>query len=275
MGTFLSKVKHFLSNKNTVTILCVLAGILILYIGYNWRVNQATTPVSIPYAKATLSSGHLITNDDIGTLEVAGTVLEKTKGVIRNKSQLIGKEVAYGNTIQANSFFYTDDIKNPEENNYSVLANIEDGYAPINLDVDLHSTFGNAIYPGNYIDLWFRGVNEERKLIYEKFITSIQVIDVTDSSSKSVFETGAESREPAHLLFAVEDDLMELIYAAEKVGELVPVPRNKSYSQNPEEMKIANANLELWIRAQVAVTDTTGDTNTTVEDDVVEDDIDE
>ena len=269
MGTILTKIKHFLSNKNTVTILCVLAGILILYIGYNWRVNTATTPVSIPYAKSTLSSGHLITNDDIGTLEVSGTVLEKTKGIIRSKAQLIGKEVTYGNTIQANSFFYTDDIKDADENDYSALANIPNGYAPINLDVDLHSTFGNAIYPGNYIDLWFRGVDENRKMIYEKFITSIQVLDVTDSSSKSVFETGAESREPAHLLFAVEDDLMELIYAAEKVGELVPVPRNKSYSQNPEEMKIANLNLELWIRAQVAVTDTT------VNNEVTEDDIDE
>ena len=171
MGQILTKIKRFLSNKNTVTILCVLAGILILYIGYNWRVNKATTPVSIPYAKSTLTSGHVITNEDIGTLEVSGTVLEKTKGIIRNRSQLIGKEVGYGNTIQANSFFYTDDIKNPEENDYSVLSNIKDGYAPINLDVNLHSTFGNAIYPGNYIDLWFRGVNEDRQLIYEKIIS--------------------------------------------------------------------------------------------------------
>ena len=269
MGTFLSKVKHFLSNKNTVTILCVLAGILILYIGYNWRVNQATTPVSIPYAKTTLSSGHIITSDDIGTLEVAGTVLEKTKGVIRSKSQLIGKAVSYGNTIQANSFFYNEELQDADNNDSSVLGNIQDGYAPINLNVDLHSTFGNAIYPGNYIDLWFRAIDDNDKMIYEKFITSIQVLDVTDNNSKSVFETGAESREPAHLLFAVEDDLMELIYAAERIGELVPVPRNKSYSQNPEEMKIANTNLELWIRAQVAITDTT------VNNEITEDDIDE
>ena len=269
MGTILAKIKHFLTNKNTVTILCVLAGILILYIGYNWRVNTATTPVSIPYAKSALSSGHIITSDDIGTLEVSGTVLEKTKNVIRNRGQLIGKKVAYGNTIQANSFFYTEDVKNADENDFSALANIEDGYAPINLDVNLHSTFGNAIYPGNYIDLWFRGADDEGKMIYEKFITSIRVLDVTDGNSKSVFETGAESREPAHLLFAVEDDLMELIYAAEQIGELVPVPRNKSYSQNPEEMKIANLNLELWIRAQVAITDTT------VNNEIAEEDIDE
>ncbi len=259
MGNILTKLKRFLTNKNTVTILCVLAGILLLYIGYNWRVNSATQPISVPYAKNTLSSGHLITSEDIGTMEVSGTVLEKTKGIIRNRNQLIGKEVSYGNTIQANSFFYSEDVKDATSNDYNVLEDIEDGYAPINLDVDLHSTFGNAIYPGNYIDLWFRGTDTSGKLIYGKFIKSIKVLDVTDSNSKSVFETGAESREPAHLLFAVEDEMMELIHAAQQVGELVPVPRNKSYSLNPLKIEIASTYLQNYILSQVAIT--TNDSN--------------
>ena len=48
------------------------------------------------------------------------------------------------------------------------------------LDVDLHTTFGNAIYPGNYIDLWFEGTDENRRFMYGKFIQSIRVLDVTD-----------------------------------------------------------------------------------------------
>ena len=173
--------------------------------------------------------------------------------MIKNRNQLIGKEVAYGNTIQANSFFFTDDVKDSSQNNYEVLANIEEGYSPINLNVNLHSTFGNAIYPGNYIDLWFRGKDEDGKFMYGKFIRSIKVLDVTDSNSKSVFETGAESREPRHLLFAVEDNLMNLIHAAQVVGELVPVPRNKSYSDNPGKTEIASTYLENFILAQVAI----------------------
>lgn len=253
MGNIMEKIKRFLKNKNTVTIICALAGILVLYIGYNWRVSEATSPTTVPYAKNTLPSGHLITADDIGSIEVSGTVLSKSKQMIKNRNMLIGKEVAYGNTIQANSFFFTDDVKDSSQNNYEVLANIEEGYSPINLDVDLHSTFGNAIYPGNYIDLWFRGKDADGKFLYGKFIRSIKVLDVTDADSKSVFETGAESREPRHLLFAVEDDLMSLIRAAQVVGELVPVPRNKSYSENPGKTEVASTYIENFILAQVAI----------------------
>ena len=115
-NNILIKIKRFFQNKNTVTIICVLAGILVLYIGYNWRVGSATEPISIPYAKNTLSSRHTITREDIGYVEVASTVLEKMPNIIRNSAQLIGKEVIYGNTIQMNSFFYNEDITDAEKN---------------------------------------------------------------------------------------------------------------------------------------------------------------
>ena len=51
MNNLLVGIKRFLGNKNTVTIIGVLAGIAVLYIGYNWRVKQAIEPKSVPYAK--------------------------------------------------------------------------------------------------------------------------------------------------------------------------------------------------------------------------------
>ena len=116
MGNVLTKLKRFFANKNTVAILSVIAGILVLYIGYNWRISSATKPINIPYAKATLGSRHTITRDDIGMMEVAGSVLSKSKNIIRSSGQLIGKQVAYGNTIQENSFFFKDDIASTEDN---------------------------------------------------------------------------------------------------------------------------------------------------------------
>ena len=100
MGNILVKIKRFFQNKNTVTIICVLAGILVLYVGYNWRVSSATKPVSIPYAKQVLESRHTITKDDIAYVDVASSVVAKMPNVIRNANQLIGKEVTYGNTVQ-------------------------------------------------------------------------------------------------------------------------------------------------------------------------------
>ena len=74
MGNVVTTVKRFLSNKNTVTILGVLLAILVLYIGYNYRVKQATTPVTVPVAKEELSSRTLITDDMIEYREVSSSV---------------------------------------------------------------------------------------------------------------------------------------------------------------------------------------------------------
>lgn len=265
MGNILVKIKRFFQNKNTVTIICVLAGILVLYVGYNWRVNSATSPVSIPYARNVLESQHVITSEDIGFVEVANTVLEKMPNIIRNSRQLIGQEVAYGNTIQENSFFFATDIADPVTNqeNSSKLLGMEDGYSPITIGVNLHSTYGNAMYPGNYIDLWFRGQDEAGRLIYGKFIQSIKILDVDDSDGNSVFESTATSRTPSQLVFAVPDDLRALINNAQEIGELVPVPRNKSYTANPGETIVASTYLQNYILSQTAIiTDNNTNTNT-------------
>ncbi len=252
MGNILTKLKRFLSNKNTVTIICVLAGILVLYLGYNWRVSSATTPSSIPFAKTTLISGHEIQAEDIGYLEVSGVVLEKSPGIIRNRNLIVGKKVAYGETIQANSFFFNDDLADPNSTTNSVFDNMGEGKAAVKIGVNLHTTFGNAIYPGNYIDLWFEGEDDNDRYIYTSFIKSIRVLDVTDSDGNSVFETGAESREPAELLFAVDDDMHELIEAATEIGTLVPVPRNLSYTKNPGATVISSQYLENFIKTHIA-----------------------
>ena len=51
MGNISISIKRFLGNKNTVTILGVIVGIIVLYVGYNWRVNQAVEPQTVPFAK--------------------------------------------------------------------------------------------------------------------------------------------------------------------------------------------------------------------------------
>ena len=160
MGNVLTTVKRFLGNKNTVTILGVLLGILVLYVFYNYRVKQATTPVSVPYAKVDLSSRTLITEDMIGFMEVSSSVVKNSPNLITDRKSLLDHYVAFGTTIPANSLFYTSQILDKNKMPDSAFANIPDGYTIYSLGVDLHSTYGNSIYPDNYIDLYFKAVDD-------------------------------------------------------------------------------------------------------------------
>ena len=47
MGNVKEVINNVIRNKNTLTILFVFAGIIGLYLVYNWRVSEATTPVRV------------------------------------------------------------------------------------------------------------------------------------------------------------------------------------------------------------------------------------
>ena len=239
MGSGLTKVKRFIGNKNTVTILCVVAGIAVLYIGYNYRVSSAINPTTVPYAKNTLEARHVITVDDIGYMEVNSDVVSKSDNLITNGNELVGKEVTYGNTIQQNSLFYDGDITEPSLSPDYVLSDIEDGYTAFSLSVDTYTTYGNAIAKGDYIDLWFNGEDDTNKIIYTNLVKSIRVLDVRDSAGVSL-EHANSTGEPAELLFAVPDDMYSLLVKAQQVGTLEPVPRNRNYTADPGETEVVS-----------------------------------
>ena len=239
MGSGLTKVKRFIGNKNTVTILCVVAGIAVLYIGYNYRVSSAINPTTVPYAKNTLEARHVITVDDIGYMEVNSDVVSKSDNLITNGNELVGKEVTYGNTIQQNSLFYDGDITEPNLSPDYVLSDIEDGYTAFSLSVDTYTTYGNAIAKGDYIDLWFNGEDDTNKIIYTNLVKSIRVLDVRDSAGVSL-EHANSTGEPAELLFAVPDDMSSLLVKAQQVGTLEPVPRNRNYTADPGETEVVS-----------------------------------
>ncbi len=245
MNSLFTKIKRFIGNKNTVTILCVVAGLVILYVGYNWRVKEAINPTLVPYAKVNLEARHVITTDDIGYMNVNSDVMRKASNIITNANDLIGKEVTYGNSIPAGSLFYTEDITKPELSPDYVLSDIPDGYTAFSLSVDETTTYGNYIEIGSYIDLWFEGEDDYDRIIYSRFVSSIRVLDVRDSKGVSLANTKSEN--PAELLFAVKDDDYSLLVKATAVGDLVPIPRNKNYTAHPGEMEMSNETIKALI----------------------------
>ncbi len=253
MGNILTTIKRFLGNKNTVTIIGVILGVIVLYIGYNYRVNQATTPIRVPYAKEDLSSRTLITSDMIGYMEVSRSVVSNSKNLITDVNKIVNQYVAFGTTIPANSMFYTGQILSSDEMPDSGFADIPDGYTVYNLNVNLMTTYGNSMYPGNYIDLYIHGKDDTGKLIYAKYIESIEINAVKDSQGNHVFETTVESRTPAVMSFAVPTEMYELLKKAEYLGlDIVPVPRNASYSANPGETWITSDYITAFILSKSA-----------------------
>ena len=89
------------------SILGILLGVVVLYIGYNYRINQSINPVSIPYAKVEITSRTKITAEMIGYTEVPKSLIANNENIITNADNLVGQYVNYGSVIPINSFFYS------------------------------------------------------------------------------------------------------------------------------------------------------------------------
>ena len=237
MGNIINTIKRFVANKNTVTILGVIAGVLVLWGFYNYRVNDAISPIKVPYAKKTIAATEQITEDDIGFVEVNSKLL-KTADIVRNKGELVGMYVTTGTSIPAGGLFYKNQVVKKSELPNSDFDDIEDGFTIYVLSVNNHTTYGNSIYPGDKIDLYLKATDDNNKVMFGKFIESITVLNVKDSSGKSVFDS-TPPRTPAELLFAVPNDMYELLMKAGYISgiTIVPVPRNKKYTSEGGEVK--------------------------------------
>lgn len=251
MGNIGTTIKRFLSNKNTVTLIAIIVCTVILYIFYNNRVNNAVQTTYTCYAVETIPARTEITSEMVSTMKVLSS--QVSSNMVTSCDQVVGKYASYANEIPQNSYFYDSMLMTGEDMPDSAFDDIPDGYTLYNLAVSFESTYGNAIFPGDYIDLYLRTEDVSGLLLYGKFIQSIQVLGVKDSEGKNVFETTVESRTPSQLLFSVPEDLYLLLKKAEYLGlEIVIVPRNNNYTATEGETLVSSDYLKQLVLDQTA-----------------------
>lgn len=250
MGNLLVSIKRFLGNKNTVTIIGVFAGIAVIYIGYNWRIKQELEPRQIPVAREEIPGNTKIEANMVGNIKISKSMADDTPNLVLDSRMVIGKYVHYNTTIPKGSLFYLSQLVEEELTPDHATRNIPDGHTLYNLRVDLHSTYGNSIMPGAYIDLYFKAVDDNGFIVFGKFIESIKVLAVKDSSGEHVFSSSKKGN-PSVLVFSVPDSLHILLSKSDYIRsnsiEIVPVPRNKDYSENPSATTITSDEITYFI----------------------------
>lgn len=269
MGNLGVSLKKFLSNKNTVTIVGVLIGVVILYIAYNWRVNQAVSMIEVPYAKVALSAREVIEAEKVGTMKIPKSMIISNPNIITSQSDVLNKYVSYASNIPENGLFYKEQVMTAKEMPDSAFADIPEGYTIFSLGVTLHTTYGNSIFPGNKIDLFVKAEEDDGRVIFGRLIKSIKVLAVKDSEGNHVFESTVEARTPSELLFAVPDEMYSLLMKAGYIGsglEIIPVPRNAEYTSKESATEVSSEYIQEFIQNKsvyIGDDETLTDTNNT------------
>lgn len=242
----INKIKQMLLNRNTVTILGVLAGVIALWFAYAVTLDKAVKPQRVPIAAKDIPAGTLITKDDIEYVDINKDVLKKAK-IITSASQLINYYVTNNTAISKGAMFYSSQVVTKDKLIERDLELIPENYKIYWLSVDNTTTYANSIYPGDKIDLWLlTKVND--KYVYEQFISNIEVLSVKDSRGQNVFDVNS-GRTPAVLAFAVPNDMFVYLSKVEFLSgmKLYPVPINKNNTDKDAKTEITNQDLQTLI----------------------------
>ena len=226
------KLKRFITNKNTVTIIGLILIIGILYFVYNNRIKEATNPIRIPVAKQTIQPRTLITDDMITYIEVPA--VSASKNVERTKSKIVGKYSNYNTMIPKGSMFYSDALITKDQLPNASLMDIGEGEILYNFPVTMNTTYQNSIMPGTYVDIYMKVVNDERVVTVGKLLENVKVLAVKTSDGLNVFEDSSVRRTPAFIFFSVKPEIHLMLRAASYLTSnavvLFPVPHGTNYT---------------------------------------------
>ena len=256
MGNLTIGIKKFLQNKNTVTVIGVVLAIIILYVAYTMRIKSSINPIS------------QITESMIKTMEVPPAML--AGDVITNIGEIVDKYSAADTVIPKGSLFFKRSVVEKEQLPANIILDYPKGYVLYNLSVDTASTYGNSVYPGNYIDIYLKAVNtlSEAQIIdsqYKgradqvmlgKLLSNVEVLAVKDSSGKAVFQNMDEGRSPAMVVFALPEEYYYLLKKAEYMRtydtSIVIVPTNESLKDEPGDLQLGSEELKEWINTRTS-----------------------
>jgi len=261
MNNLSASMKKFMGNKNTVTILGVLLCIVILIIGYNRTINSKIRLTQVPYATQTIQPKTLITSDMIGTMSVPEAFI-KVGDYYRTAEQVLGKYSSYNTMIAKGSLFYKDLLTEEKYLPDSYRYDVPSGSTVINYPVNMSTTYANSIMPGNYINIYFKATLEDetdnsednKYIMFGKFLSDIEVLSMKDSQGQHVFENTEETRTPAYMLFAVKEDqhllIRKALYLAYEYDvELLIVPNTEEISDDAD-VKLSSNDIKEFIESK-------------------------
>ncbi len=233
MNNVMNALNNFLRNKNIVTIAGVIIIIAILYYGYNSQIQRQVQPVrNVPMARHEIPAGTMVTEEMIDYIDIPRMLMQEEK-VARTSAEVVGKYVDYNTIIPDGSLFYRNVLIEEEALPDSIFDKVKDGDVVHRFRVSTETTFGNAILPGNMVDMYMKVVEPNtRKIIFGKLLENIEVIGVRDSRGIDVFSTRERDMTPSIIIFGLEPTLHNLLnkaqYLTQYQVELFPVPHGGS-----------------------------------------------
>jgi len=260
----MNSIVRFLKNKNTVTVIGVILGIAILYVGYTFTLNKTVKPKRVPVAATTIQPRTQITSDMIKYVEVPEAYISDNALIEENK--ILNYYSNYNTLIPAGSMFYAETVVKEQTMPNYLMSLLKEGEYAVSFKLDDKGLAdGSGIMPGDKIDLYMKVTSDEGSVMLGKLLENVEILTVTDNDGNNVYEVSDGSRKPEHLIFGVQEDVFLLLLRSNYIDvEMFPVPHGKWIDDAEATTKLTTQELIDYIKART-VQLSTDPTNSTIE----------
>ena len=146
--------RKFLSNKNTVTIIGIILCVIILFIGYYYRISQKVALTRVPYANQEIKPKTKITANMINYMNVPASFL--VGSYYNTQEDIVGKYSQYNTKIIEGSLFYKDLLTTSNLLPNSAFLNVKKNETVVNYKVNMDTTYANSMQPDDVINIYFK-----------------------------------------------------------------------------------------------------------------------
>ena len=246
----MNSIVRFLKNKNTVTVLGVIAIIAILWGGYYIQLQRTVKPVSVPVAAQTIQPRTQITADMIKYVDVPKAYI--SDNAITNTQALIDMYANYNTMIPAGSMFYKEAVVSEQAMPNYVQKLIKEGEIGVAYKISpAENTIDWGIMPGNKIDLYMRVKSDEGSVMLGKILENVEILAVTDDQGNNVYEVSDGTRTPDKLVFGVKEDIFLLLIRANYLDvEIFPIQHGAWVDDSEATTKLTTQELIDYIKAR-------------------------
>lgn len=223
----MNNLKRIVMSKNFITIVLLLVGLVVLYIGYDMTIKKETNPIRVPVATRTINPTEQITEEDITWKTVPSAAV--SENVLQHDILITGNYANINVTIPEGSMFYEEWVIGKNDLPGKWVELVEKGEVPYYFPVSITSTLGNSVLPDTYIDVYLKIEDENGTVMFGKFLDNIKILAVHDSNGKNVFGNAEEIGNPSYIGFGVTSELYLLLKKAEYLGlEFTISPRGQT-----------------------------------------------
>ncbi|MED5094554.1 CpaB family protein [Bacillus safensis] len=226
-----------------ISTVVILVGAILLYV--KLTVKSQINETEIYVTKNEIPPRTEITDDMVEKIKVP--VQGIPTNALNSKKDIVGKWTVAGYGIPSHSFVYKEKVVNKRDMPDSGILELGENEVAFPLLVDLETSLGNSIIPDSKVDLYFKTEvkdnDEKTKALYGKIASQVRVVSVKDADASNVFDpegykqgeeqVGVVKKNDKSLakiyIFAVPNELNDLINKAKLIGDIVPIATGSSY----------------------------------------------